>query len=139
MIDPGGNSVLRRQSCGLCRGCHTAKPDPNQRDILNSIAKYPYDLCSVRHGIGKSAVESWAAIWYLSTRPFPKIPCTAPTQHQLWDILWAEIAKWLRSNPVLSNDLIWTREKVYMRGYPEEWFAVGPDRQQAGCPTRLPR
>ena len=25
---------------------------------------------------------------------------------------------------VLSNELIWTKEKVYMRGYPEEWFAV---------------
>ena len=76
-------------------------------------------MTSVRsgHGIGKSAVESWAVIWFLSTRPFPKIPCTAPTQHQLWDILWAEVAKWLRSNPVLSDSLIWTREKVYMRGW----------------------
>jgi len=58
------------------------------------------------------------------TRPFPKIPCTAPTQHQLFDILWAEVSKWIRHNSALSNELIWTKEKVYMRGYPEEWFAV---------------
>lgn len=102
-----------------------AKPDVNQREILNSVARYP--LTSVRsgHGIGKSAVESWLAIWFLSTRPYPKIPCTAPTQHQLWDILWAEIAKWLRRNPALSKQLIWTKEKVYMKGHEEEWFAVG--------------
>ena len=102
-----------------------AKPDPNQRDILNSVARYPMTTVRSGHGIGKSAVESWLAIWFLTTRPYPKIPCTAPTQHQLWDILWAEIAKWLRSNPALSKELIWTKEKVYMRGHPEEWFAVG--------------
>lgn len=102
-----------------------AKPDDNQKDILNSVARYPMTSVRSGHGIGKSAVESWLAIWFLSTRPYPKIPCTAPTQHQLWDILWAEIAKWLRNNPALANDLIWTKEKVYMKGYPEEWFAVG--------------
>ena len=102
-----------------------AKPDSNQRAILNSVAQYPMTSVRSGHGIGKSAVESWLAIWFLTTRPYPKIPCTAPTQHQLWDILWAEIAKWLRSNPALSQELIWTKEKVYMRGHPEEWFAVG--------------
>lgn len=102
-----------------------AKPDTNQREILNSVARYPMTTVRSGHGIGKSAVESWLAIWFLTTRPYPKIPCTAPTQHQLWDILWAEIAKWLRSNPALSKELIWTKEKVYMRGHPEEWFAVG--------------
>lgn len=101
-----------------------AKPDPVQRDILNSVAKYP--LTSVRsgHGIGKSAVESWAAIWFLCTRPFPKVPCTAPTQHQLYDILWAEISKWLRNNPALQSELVWTKERVYMKSRAEEWFAV---------------
>lgn len=102
-----------------------AKPDENQRAILNSVARYPMTSVRSGHGIGKSAVESWLAIWFLTTRPYPKIPCTAPTQHQLWDILWAEIAKWLRNNPALANDLIWTKEKVYMKGHPEEWFAVG--------------
>ncbi len=54
----------------------------------------------------------------------PKIPCTAPTQHQLFDILWAEISKWLRNNKTLERELMWTKEKVYMKQYPEEWFAV---------------
>lgn len=101
-----------------------AKPDRNQKNILNSVARYPMTSIRSGHGIGKSAVESWLAIWFLTTRPYPKIPCTAPTQHQLWDILWAEIAKWIRNNPVLARDLIWTKEKVYMKGHQEEWFAV---------------
>lgn len=124
MIDPKAILYYADNPVDFVEDIIRAKPDPHQRDILNSIAKYPMTSVRSGHGIGKSAVESWAIIWFLSTRPFPKIPCTAPTQHQLWDILWAEVAKWLRSNPVLSNDLIWTREKVYMRGYAEEWFAV---------------
>lgn len=81
-----------------------AKPDARQRDMLRSVADNP--LTSVRsgHGVGKSAVESWLVIWFLSTRPYPKVPCTAPTKHQLYDILWAEISKWLRNNPVLAAD-----------------------------------
>lgn len=101
-----------------------ATPDKEQADILRSVAKN--QLTSVRsgHGVGKSTVEAWTVIWFMSTRPFPKIPCTAPTQHQLFDILWAEVSKWMRNNKAISNDLIWTKEKVYMKGYPEEWFAV---------------
>lgn len=101
-----------------------AEPDANQRAIMSSVAQNQMTTVRSGHGIGKTAVESWLIIWFLATRPFPKVPCTAPTQHQLWDILWAEISKWLRSDPALARDLIWTSEKVYMRGYPEEWFAV---------------
>lgn len=100
------------------------KPDPQQADVLRSVAKNQMTSVRSGHGVGKSAVEAWAAIWFLNTRPFPKIPCTAPTQHQLFDILWAEISKWLRNNKALGREIVWTREKVYMKAYPEEWFAV---------------
>lgn len=101
-----------------------ATPDEEQAKILRSVAKNPMTSVRSGHGVGKSTVEAWVVIWFMVTRPFPKIPCTAPTQHQLFDILWAEVSKWLRNNKALSNELVWTKEKVYMRGYPEEWFAV---------------
>lgn len=101
-----------------------AKPDRNQIDILNSVRDYPMTSVRSGHGIGKTAVESWVIIWFLLTRPFPKIPCTAPTKHQLIDILWAEVSKWLRNNPALQQEIIWTAEKLYLKGYKEEWFAV---------------
>ena len=100
------------------------KPDAEQAKILRSVADNTMTSVRSGHGVGKSAVEAWVAIWFLSTRPFPKIPCTAPTQHQLFDILWAEISKWLRNAPGLQNEIVWTKEKVYLKGYPEEWFAV---------------
>ena len=101
-----------------------ATPDQDQAGILRSVAANPMTTVRSGHGVGKSAVEAWTIIWFLATRPFPKIPCTAPTQHQLFDILWAEVSKWMRSNSALANELVWTKEKVYMKGYPEEWFAV---------------
>lgn len=101
-----------------------AVPDKNQADILNSIVYNPMTSVRSGHGIGKSTVEAWAVIWFIVTHPYPKIPCTAPTQHQLYDILWAEISKWKRNNRVLDNELIWTKEKLYMKGHSEEWFAV---------------
>ena len=99
-----------------------ATPDEIQSEILNSVANN--QLTSVRsgHGIGKSALQSWLILWFMSTRPFPKIPCTAPTKHQLHDILWAEVAKWL--NPILKTEIEWTKEKLYMKSNPENWFAV---------------
>lgn len=101
-----------------------ARPEPYQADILQSVADNTMTSVRSGHGTGKSAVQAWAVLWFIATRPFPKVPCTAPTQHQLSDILWAEISKWKRNNPALDNELIWTKEKLYMKGYPEEWFAV---------------
>ena len=101
-----------------------ATPDPEQAKVLRSVAENPMTSVRSGHGVGKSTVEAWVVIWFIMTRPFPKIPCTAPTQHQLFDILWAEVSKWLRNNPALARELTWTKEKVYMKGYPEEWFAV---------------
>lgn len=101
-----------------------AKPDEQQAKILRSLAVNQMTSVRSGHGVGKSTVEAWAVIWFMTTRPFPKIPCTAPTQHQLFDILWAEVSKWLRHNKALANELVWTKEKVYMKGHPEEWFAV---------------
>ncbi|MDO4305740.1 MAG: terminase B [Eubacteriales bacterium] len=101
-----------------------ANPDPNQAEILNSLVYNQMTSVRSGHGVGKSAVEAWAVIWFIVTHPYPKIPCTAPTQHQLFDILWAEISKWKRNNKVLDTELIWTKEKLYMRGHSEEWFAV---------------
>ena len=101
-----------------------AKPDENQKAILRSVAREPMTSVRSGHGIGKSAVESWTILWFLLTRPFPKIPCTAPTQHQLFDILWAEVHKWIRNNPELEKEVTWTKEKIYMNGHPEAWFAV---------------
>ena len=49
-------------------------PDPQQAAILRSVAANQMTSVRSGHGIGKSAVEAWAVIWFLATRPFPKNP-----------------------------------------------------------------
>lgn len=107
-----------------------AEPDEYQAKVLNDLAynekQKRATKISVRsgHGVGKSTIESWAILWFLVTRPYPKILCTAPTAHQLHDILWAEASKWLRNSKMLGDILEWTYEKIYLKGHREEWFAI---------------
>lgn len=80
------------------------------------------------HGVGKTAFEAWCVLWFLLTH-FPcKVPATAPTGHQLSDILWAEIAKWHRvlkeRMPLLGDWLEWKNEKIELKANPQEAFAV---------------
>ena len=50
-----------------------ATPDPEQAEILRSVAKNPMTTVRSGHGVGKSTVEAWVVIWFITTRPFPKI------------------------------------------------------------------
>lgn len=98
-------------------------PDKWQADVMMGIAES--DKVSVRsgQGVGKTGLEAAIVIWYLCTRPFPKVIATAPSMNQLYDVLWAEISKWLSTSKV-KNLLEWTKTKVYMKGESERWWAT---------------
>lgn len=98
-------------------------PDEWQQNVLNDLAKHPFVSVRSGQGVGKTALEATAVIWYLCCRPNPKVVCTAPTRQQLNDVLWAEIAKWLEGT-LVKNFLRWTKTKVYMIGNEERWFAT---------------
>ena len=72
-------------------------PTAQQVQILQAIAQTGAKV-SVRsgHGIGKSACAAWTLLWYLETHNYARVPCTAPSSHQLRDILWGELSKWRR-------------------------------------------
>jgi hypothetical protein len=48
------------------------------------------------HGIGKSAVTAWLALWVMSTRPNARGVVTASTGPQLESKTWAQIASWTK-------------------------------------------
>ncbi|HCU2780926.1 TPA: DEAD/DEAH box helicase family protein [Clostridioides difficile] len=99
------------------------KADKWQSDVLMALVQTPKVSIRSGQGVGKTGLESIATVWYLSTRPFPKVVATAPTRQQLYDVLWAEIAKWL-SNSKVEKLLEWTKTKVYMKGFEERWWAT---------------
>lgn len=100
-----------------------ASPDDWQRDVLNSLANEPKLSVRSGQGVGKTALESWCVIWFLTCRPYSRVIATAPTMQQLYDVLWAECAKWLNTSQV-KDLLVWTKTKIYMTGDSERWFAT---------------
>jgi hypothetical protein len=72
-----------------------ASPSRQQLKALRAIGKSGARV-SIRsgHGTGKSATLAWLVLWFLSVYHPCKIPCTAPSAHQLFDVLWAEIYLW---------------------------------------------
>lgn len=91
------------------------------------------------HGVGKSTFMAWCILWFCICY-FPcKVPATAPTGHQLDDVLWAELAKWhrvLKENlPALGGEFEWTAGAFKLKTNPSESFAVArtsrPERPEA--------
>lgn len=75
-------------------------------------------------GVGKTAFEAAIFLWFLTCFYNARVVCTAPTQQQLHDVLWSEVAKWMNNSPLLPALLKWTKTYVYMQGYEKRWFAV---------------
>lgn len=75
-------------------------------------------------GVGKSFLLSAMICWFLATKPFCRVPCTAPSQHQLFDILWAEVFEMIQKSKFLTNMLEWTQTTVRVKGYGPSWYAV---------------
>lgn len=99
-------------------------PDPWQMEALDALVNDHFVAIATGTGPGKTALCAVAVLYFLSTRPFPKILCTAPTQPQLKRALWPEIAKWMRHSNALDRTFEWTQTRVSMRGeHSKEWFA----------------
>lgn len=120
---------------------HVLGVDPTPQQWEASRALVEKRRVSIRsgHGTGKSTFMAWGVLWFMSCYWPCKIPCTAPTGHQLSDILWAEIAKWLGVMkdrvPELAAEFDWKSESLELRKTPRESFAVArtsrPERPEA--------
>lgn len=97
--------------------------DEWQQNVMMDLASNAKVSVRSGQGVGKTGLEAAVCLWFLTCRPNPKIICTAPTMQQLYDVLWAEIAKWLNRSKI-KNLLKWTKTKVYMRGSEDRWFAT---------------
>lgn len=100
------------------------KCDTWQSKACDNFIEHRFLALSTATGPGKTALASNLVLFFLSTRPFSKVPCTAPSKYQLFDCLWAEIAKWRQKSQFLRETLKWTQTKILNRQYPENWFAT---------------
>ena len=101
------------------------EPDEWQKEALRAIITHDRITIRSGHGIGKSAFLSWVLIWWLVVHPECKIPCTAPTGHQLNDVLWGEVAKWVQNaHPAIKQLINVTSERIVRTDNPRAAFAV---------------
>ncbi|EMF0097120.1 DEAD/DEAH box helicase family protein, partial [Enterococcus hirae] len=107
----------------FCQDILRLDPDEWQESVLNDLAEFPKVSVRSGQGVGKTALEAGAILWFLTCRPYAKVIATAPTMKQLYDVLWAEVAKWLNDS-LIKNLLKWTKTKIYMVGDSERWFAT---------------
>lgn len=94
------------------------RPTKQQEKMLRASSKEGAHVAvKSGHGTGKSTVLSWLCLWGICCFEEVKIPCTAPTGHQLNDVLWKEIEKWReRMLEPWKSAITITRETVRISG-----------------------
>lgn len=115
---------LRGNPVDFVRQILRAEPDEWQVNALNQLSKSARIAIRSGHGVGKTALESWSTLWFLFTRPNSKVICSAPTFHQLNNILWSELSKWLKSSPILTELFDWQKTRINFKAAPERWCAL---------------
>jgi len=120
-------SVYVNDPDGFVRNVIGARPQEWQTNAMNMIATGGNIRNAVKscHGPGKTTLLAWLILWWICTRPFPRIACTAPTEHQLNDKLWPELHKWHRTSKAeLWRWFEWEGQRYFLREEKKEWFAV---------------
>lgn len=77
------------------------------------------------HGIGKSATCSWIVLWFLYCYFESQVAVTAPTSHQMHDVLWKEMSIWITRMQIEDDRELyeWTSDYVRIAYAPDSWFA----------------
>lgn len=115
----------RRDAVAFVREALGAEPEPWQERALRAVALHDRIAIRSGHGPGKSTLLSWIILWFIGTRFPSKIPCTAPTSHQLEDVLWGELARWHRKLPEpLRQRILLSGKQLALAEAPKEAFAV---------------
>lgn len=109
-------------------------PDEWQVDVLTAIGEQVRDrgfdgvtpvdpiqiAVSSGHGIGKSALSAWIALWIMSTRPHSKGVITANTGDQLKTKTMSELSKW-RARCITGHWFEMNAMSMCHRAYPDSW------------------
>lgn len=92
------------------------------------VAAHHFNLdhfISIKSGTttGKTCFLATKALWALTCHPEAKIVCTAPTGHQLEDLLMAEMLAWSRRMKFekIRDAIIPIKDKMYIEGY-RDWY-----------------
>lgn len=114
--------------------CLRLEPDAWQGKLLQDLPKHDRIAIAGSKGCAKTALESWAIWWTLTTQPDSKVAATSINGAQLRDGLWAELAKWQSRVPLLKELFHWSPERVVRKTSPATWFAAARTWNQSADP-----
>lgn len=115
-----------------------ARPTSQQGLVLNAIIPAIKARKGVvvksGHGVGKTCCMAWIILWFMSVFPQARVIATAPTNHQLLDVLWPELAKWHNKLKVFGPEFEWTKTAFFNKKHFKTWFGVA---RSAGKPEAI--
>jgi phage terminase large subunit len=130
-------AICRNDPLKWVRAALGIEPTEQQIEGLRAI-RQPGAHVSIRsgHGTGKSSFLAWAILWFMSCYVDFKIPCTAPSSHQLHDVLWAELNYWHRlMKPIWRDQIEIIQNRAWLHSRKDTDFAVArtarPDKPEA--------
>ncbi len=126
-------STQQKQACAAIKQLVWAKVNvglgKKTTDAEKKMAKKVGISIMSGKGTGKDAFTAMIIVWFLCCFTRPLVPCTAPTGHQLSDVLWSEINKWLCGTPdnvpLVRDWLTWQKDKLFLterKG--RDWYAI---------------
>jgi len=103
-----------------------AVPTDQQVEFLKAVAEENSRVAAKSgHGVGKSVTLAWLILWFMWTRGDVEIPCTAPSGHQLKDVLWGELDAWrMKMPPEMASATVVTQDRVTISGMGRKHYAV---------------
>jgi hypothetical protein len=116
----------RTDPVAFCREILRFEPWSKQRQILESVRDHNRTAVRSCHAAGKTAIAARAVVWFLAVHPHAKVITTAPTLHQVRDLLWREIhLAYQAAGGFIGGELYDTRLELAT-----DWFAVGLSTDQ---------
>lgn len=93
---------------------------PQQSLVVQSVHSKRRTAVPAAHGVGKTWLAARLALWFLFSFVGSKVLTTAPTWHQVENLLWRELRKAYGNSKLQLGDLLQTELNIS-----EDWFAVG--------------
>lgn len=111
----------RRDPVFFVRRVLGGDPWEKQEEVLNAVRDHRRVAVRACHGVGKTKVAAWVALWFLYCHRNSKVITTAPTWHQVENLLWREIhAAHATSRIPLGGKVLQTQIELG-----KQWFALG--------------
>jgi hypothetical protein len=127
-MDNGNKAVayivetFHNDPAGYCKGVLGFTPDPWQKDVMESVRDNRRTAVRACHGPGKTFTAACIVHWFMSTKSFPRIRCTANTEKQIMSVLWSELSK-VNRDAVNQFMFLWSKTKFELVDAPEVHWA----------------